>query len=262
MKRLTARAVRETTRKHFFTTMAALGLLAFTGCSTPGVNHAYVATTGDAPILDLCEGAPAVEVPNFLFVANDIYGIAYDPFTDHLFIRTMPGNFVRVIDRPARNIKYDFVAQGLPAGAGDLAIRSIDRDLFFGHPTKPMLVETTLRGKHVRDITLEGMTDAPGGVAYDQKLDRFFILSGGDLAKITSYTLDGKRQGAVSLDHNVQLHSLAFDSVAREFYVPLQDESAIGIFNLKGNLIRKLPVPSTQSPCHVDVGARSLIRLF
>ena len=251
-----------TTRKHILALTAALGLLAFAGCSTPGPNHVYVGAKADATILDLSTGKPEADVPSFLFSPYNLYAIAYDPFTDHLFLRIVPGNAVRVIDRPARNIKYDFVAEGLPEGAGDLAIRSSDRDLFFGHPTKPMLVETTLRGKHVRDITLEGLTGAPGGVAYDQKLDRFFILGGGESAKITSYTLDGKHQGAVSLDRHVRPASLAFDSVAREFYVPLEDESAIGIFNLKGHLLRTLPVPATQNLSHVDVGERSLIRLF
>jgi len=88
------------------------------------------------------------------------------------------------------------------------------------------------------------------------------ILAGSPPPRITGYTLDGKRQGSVSLDRHVRFASLAFDSVAREFYVPLEDESAIGVFNLKGHLLRTLPVPATQNLSHVDVGERSLIRLF
>jgi hypothetical protein len=237
--------------------------LAAAGCSTPGPNHTYVAATGDEPILDFTAGAPVTNVPSHLFLENKIYGIAYDPFTDHLFLRTVPGNFIRVIDRPARTIKYDFTAEGLPAKpGGDLAIRSRDRHLFFVHPAEPVLVETTLRGKHIRDIKLESLYEPPSGVAYDQKLNRFFVLTGGDLSKITTYSLDGKRLGAVGLDRNVLLTSLAFDSVAREFYVPLHDESAIGVFNLKGNFLRAIPVPSTQKRDCVDVGPRSFIRLF
>jgi len=265
MQRLTDRAARVTTRKHTLLLAAALACVVFGagGCSTPGPNHTYVAATGDAPILDVVEGAPMADIPSHLFSVNELYGIAYDPFTDHLFLRVVRGNFIRVIDRPARRIKYDFVAEGLPSkGGGDLAIRSRDRHLFFIHPTDPVLVETTLRGKHIRDIRLEGLTHSPSGVAYDQKFDRFFILTGGDLSAITAYSLDGKRAEAVGLDRNVLLTSLAFDSVAREFYVPLHDESAIGVFNLKGNLLRSVPVPSTQGRDHVDVGPRSLIRLF
>ncbi len=267
MPRLTARAARVTTRNPpspiVLLVVLICAVLCAGGCSTPGPNHTYVAATGDAPILDFTAGAPAAKIPSYLFSVNELYGIAYDPFTDHLFLRVVPGNFIRVIDRPARAIKYDFTAEGLPAkGGGDLAIRSRDRHLFFVHPTEPMLVETTLRGKHIRDIKLERLYGPPSGVAYDQKLDRFFILTGGDLSKITAYSLAGNRLGAVGLDRNVLLTSLAFDSVAREFYVPLQDESAIGVFNLKGNLVRTIPVPSTQSRDHVDVGPRSLIRLF
>ncbi|MFA6287545.1 MAG: hypothetical protein WC661_09185 [Opitutaceae bacterium] len=268
MPRLTDRTARVTTRNprsHAVLLAAALGCVALGagGCSTPGPNHTYVAATGDEPILDLSDGAPIARIPSYLFSVNELYGIAYDPFTDHLFLRVAPGNFIRVIDRPARAIKYDFTAEGLPAkGGGDLAIRSRDRHLFFVHPTEPVLVETTLRGKHIRDIKLESLYQSPSGVAYDQKLDRLFILTGGDLSKVTAYSLDGKRLGAVGLDRNVLLTSLAFDSVAREFYVPLQDESAIGVFNLKGNLVRAIPLRWGQNRDHVDVGPRSLIRLF
>lgn len=272
MPRLTDRAARVTTRKHFaacgtgrlllFASLAsaALGL---GGCATPGPNHTYVASMGDEPILDLSAGNPTAKIPCYLFSANTLYGIAYDPFTDHLFLRVLPGNFVRVIDRPARSIKYDFTAEGLPSnGGGDLAIRSRDRHLFFAHPTEPLLVETTLVGKHIRDIRLQGLAGAPSGVAYDQSLNQFFILSGGATDQISTYSLAGKRLGTVSLDRNVRLTALAFDSVARELYAPLSTESAIGIFNLQGRLLRTLAVPSEQDHDHVDVGERSLIRLF
>ncbi len=267
MPRLTDCAACVTTRnlraRTAILTALACAALFEAGCSTPGPNHTYVAATGEAPILDVSDGAPAATVPSYLFSVNELYGIAYDPFTDHLFLRTVPGNFIRVIDRPARAIKYDFTAEGLPAKpGGDLAIRSRDRHLFFIHPDAPVLVETTLRGKHIRDIKLESLYEPPAGVAYDQKLDRFLILTGGDRSKVTSYSLAGKRLGAVGLDRNVLLTSLAFDSVAREFYVPLHDESAIGVFNLKGNFLRAVPVPATQKRDCVDVGPRSLIRVF
>ena len=264
MPRLTTEATRETTRKHSLLLTAALAsaVLGMGGCAIPGPNHTYVAATGAAPILDLATGAPTIEMPSPLRLADDIYGIAYDPFTDHLFVRSFPGNYIRVIDRPARRIKRDFTVEGLPEGRGDLAIRSSDRHLFFVHPAEPVLVESTLFGKHVRDIPLETLQGPPAGVAYDQKRDQFLVLTGGDLAQVTTFSLAGKRLGAVGLDRNVLLAALAFDSVAREIYVPLHDECAIGVFDLNGHLLRSLPVPSTQSRDHVDVGPRSLIRLF
>ena len=266
MPRLTAQTARVTTRntKSRIVPLTALACAALcvAGCATPGPNHTYVSTAGDAPILDLAMGKPTVTIPSHLAYANELCGMAYDPFTDHLFLRITPGNFVRVLDRPARSIKYDFNVEGLPAGDGDLAIRSRDRHLFFAHPAEPLLVETTLYGKHVRDIKLEGLYAPPSGVAYDQKLNEFLVLSGGDLSKVTTYSLDGKRLGAVGLDRNVRLTALAFDSVAREFYVPLHDEAAIGIFSLKGLLLRTIPNPSTLGNDRIDVGPRSLIRLF
>ena len=266
MPRLTAQTDRVTTRNPRSRTvlLAALACVALgvAGCATPGPNHTYVSTAGDAPILDLATDKPTVTIPSHLAYANELYGMAYDPFTDHLFLRLAPGNFVRVIDRPARSIKYDFNVESLPAGDGDLAIRSRDRHLFFAHPTEPLLVETTLYGKHVRDIRLEGLYAPPSGVAYDQKLNEFLILSGGDLSKVTTYSIDGKRLGAVGLDRNVQLTSLAFDSAAREFYVPLHGEAAIGVFSHQGLLLRTIPNADTRGNDRIDVGPRSLIRLF
>ncbi|MBW8781033.1 MAG: hypothetical protein JF599_03980 [Verrucomicrobia bacterium] len=252
-----------TTRNLCGPTLLVLGLAALlTGCSTPGPNHAYVASTGDAAILDLMAGAPAVEVSSHLVPVDEIYGIAYDPFTDHLFLRIIPGNFIRVVDRPARAIKRDFEVEGLPEGPGDLAIRSSDRHLFFAHPTEPVLVESTLFGKHVRTIRLEHLQGPPAGVAYDQKRDLLLILAGGNPAQVVTYSLAGSRLGAVPLDHRVLPTSLAFDSVARELYAPLNGEGGIGVFDGNGHLLRKLPVPTAQNYAHVDVGARSLLRLF
>ena len=262
MPRLTTEATRETTRNHLGTLMFSVALLALAGCATPGPNHTYVAATSSVPILDLTAGAALVEVPSYLRLTDDLYGIAYDPFTDHLFLRIAPGNFIRVIDRPARAIKRNFKVEDLPNGPGDLAIRSSDRHLFFVHPTKPVLVESTLFGKHVRDISLEILQSPPAGVAYDQKHDQFLILTGGDPASVATFSLDGKRLNAVNLDRKVLLTALAFDSVAHEIYVPLQDESAIGVFDLKGHLLRAFPVPASQSRDYIDVGPRSLIRLF
>ena len=232
------------------------------GCSTTGPTHAYLAGRAEDPIADLLPGMPDADIPSHLISVNELYGITYDPFTDHLFLRISPGNFVRVIDRPARKIKRSFFVKDLPPGRGDLAIRSSDRHLFFVHPTLPVILETTLYGHSVRTITLGNVQGPPAGVAYDQKNDRLLILEGGDLAHVSTFDLAGKRLGSVALDHNVRLVSLAYDSSAAEFYVPLLDQPAIGIFDTQGHLLRTLSEPDGNAHDFVDVGQRSLLRLF
>lgn len=243
------------------TAMACMAL-AGAGCSTPGANHAYLASRAEAPIIDRLPGAPDAEIATYLSEINELYGIAYDPFTDHLFLRVYPGDFVRVIDRPAGKIKRGFYVRGLPPGRGDLAIRSIDRHLFFVQPGQPALLETNLNGHAVRTISLEGLQGAPDGVAYDQKNDRLLILKGGDQARIVTYDLAGKRVSSVALDRNVRLTSLAFDSVSGELYVPLADEPSVGVFNPRGRFLRLLETPAGGAHDYVDVGPRSLLRLF
>ena len=150
-RKRSARACRPFARPPLLAALA--GVLLCTGCSTPGPNHAYLASFSEQPIIDVRPGSPDVSVPTYLSLVKELYGIAYDPFTDHLFLRTAPGNFVQVIDRPARAIKRTFTVKGLPPGPGDLAIRSRDRHLFFVHPTLPAIVETTLFGVIVRTCT-------------------------------------------------------------------------------------------------------------
>ena len=237
-------------------------VLGAAGCSTPGPNHAYLASFAEQPIIDVRPGSPDVSVPTYLSLFKELYGIAYDPFTDHLFLRTAPGNFVQVIDRPARAIKRTFIVKGLPPGPGDLAIRSRDRHLFFVHPTLPAIVETTLFGVIVRTITLDNLQSPPPGVAYDQKHNHLLILQGGDLSHVDTYDLTGKRLSGVALDRNVRLASLAYDSVAAEYYVPLLDAPAVGIFGADGHFLRQLTTTNGGDHNYVDVGERSLIRMF
>ena len=264
MPRLTPRPSALTTRKH----LAPLAVLAFalaffvSGCATPGPTHAYVAGLAQDPIIDLLPGSPDAEIPGYLDPVNELYGIAYDPFTDHLFLRVFPGDFIRVIDRPARQIKRSFFVESLPAGRGDLAIRSRDRHLFFAHPDSPQITETTLHGRVVRTITLDNLQGAPDGLAYDQKNDRLLVLKGGDLAHIGTYDLTGKRLSGIALDRDVRLSSLAYDSTAAEFYALLLNQPAVGIFDAQGRLLRTLPTPSADTHHLIDVGQRSLLRMF
>ena len=266
MPRLTPPRARLTTR-NYARGWSAIGLggllLVFTGCATPGPNHAYVASRAQNPVLDLRVGSPALAVPTFLSPANTLYGIAYDPFTDHLFLRIFPGNFIRVIDRPAGKIKRSFTVEGLPAGSGDLAIRSSDRHLFFAHPVLPAVVESTLYGRFVRTLALTDLPQPPAGVAYDQRRDELLILSSGELAEVVTYDLAGKRLNAVTLDRKVSRRSLAYDSVADEFYCRLSEEAALGVFNRQGHWQRSIPLPPADERGEfIDVGARSLLRLF
>ncbi len=264
MHRLTPSALALTTRisrsGKIGVALLALGL---NGCSTPGPNHTYVASRAENPVMDMHPINPSVAVPTYLRAANTLYGIAYDPFTDHLFLRVYPGNFIRVIDRPARKIKRNFTVAGLPEGGGDLAIRSSDRHLFFAHPTLPAVVESTLYGQFVETIILDTLVSPPAGVAYDQKKNLLYILAKGKPAQIYTHDLTGKRLGCVTLDRNVIQQSLAYDSVSAEIYVRLSDEPAIGVFNILGKWKRSIPL-STSDPsgAFIDVGPRSLLRLF
>ena len=264
--RLTPKLRRKTNRKPpaGFALLLA-GLLGLAGCMTPGPNHVYLAPAAGegATILDLAESQPDVEVPACLAPGDQVLGVAYDPFTDHLFLRLAPGNHVRVVDRPARRIKREFDVAGLPpTGGGDLAIRSRDRHLFFVHPTEPVIVEITIEGEFVRRIPLEGVSAPPAGLAYDQQHNQLLTLTGGDLATVSVYDLDGHRLRGIGLGRNVKLGALAYDSVAAELFVPLADKSAIGVFDLQGELRRQLPVPASPDRPFLDVGPRSFLRIF
>jgi hypothetical protein len=258
--RLTRHTAALTTRKLIAPLTFAIVLL--TGCATPGVNHVYVANTTSSTVVDMLPGASNAEVETFPSSSDELLGLTYDPFTDHLFLRIYPGNFIRVIDRPAGKIKRRFYIPDLPDGPGDLAVRSIDRHLFLVHPTLPALVEVSPTGKILRTLSLENIQGPPAGVAYDQKRNRLLILQGGDLAHISIHDLAGKRLAGVALDRNVLLTSLAYDSEADEFYVPLFDQPAVGIFDNNGHLIRTIPSPSGYTDEFIDVGPRSLIRMF
>ncbi|HEY0944635.1 MAG TPA: hypothetical protein VGD81_05185 [Opitutaceae bacterium] len=252
---------------------AAVGLaLGLGGCATPGPAHLYVAPAQrPAVIVDVAlEGGGVgagvrVDVPSYVRPGERLVGLAYDPFTDHLFLRLAPGNRIRVVDRPARRIKRQFAAEGVSAaGDGDLAIRSRDRHLFLGHPTDAAVIETTLSGKFVRTIALEAGGPPPAGVAYDQARDELLVLGGGDLAHVRRFDLEGRRLGGVALDRDVELTALAFDSAAREFYAPLRGGRAIGVFSETGQLQREVPLAEI-APAGVrglDVGQRSALRLF
>lgn len=255
--------------------LAALLLLA--GCATPGPLHLYTTSSASpAAIRDVGldtatpHAAPAsAEIATFLAEGETLLGFAYDPFTDHFFLRLAPGDRFRVVDRPARAIKREFTVASLalPAGStatpgpstGDLAIRPRDGHVFAAHPTQPAVVEFNRFGELIRTLPLATLNTPPLALAFDSVRDHLLALSGGDLARITVHDLTGQRHAAFALDRDVSFTSLGYDSDHRELYVVLRRDSAIGIFSASGLLLRTLPLPPTT---HLDVGPRSFLRLF
>ena len=246
---------------------AALAAAALTlgGCATPGPLHVYSLSPAppSAAIRDTAADAPEAEIPSFLAADDELVGFAYDPFTDHFFLRLAPGNVIRVVDRPAHAIKRQFTVASLPTpGRGDLAIRPRDGHVFAAHPTQPAVIEFNRFGETVRTFTLAGTRTPATGLAFDAARDRLFALHGGDLASITTHDLTGKRLASRSLDRDVALSSLAYDSDRQEFYALLLRDPALGIFSESGHLLRTLPLSPSTSAVLLDVGPRAFLRLF
>jgi uncharacterized protein YjiK len=233
-------------------------VLAFTGCATRGPLHVYSLTeSGERLVLDTSEAAPA-EVPSFVEANERVSGFAYDPFTDHFFLRLDPGNRIRVVDRPARKIKREFTIAGAPENSrGDLAVRPRDGHLFLLLSEGASVLEATRFGKIVRTFALEDITAGPSGIAFDMTQDRLLVLDA-DGRRVTVHDLDGKRRAETTLDH-VAGGSLAFDAERRELYAPLRARAGeIGVFDEHGKLVRTLRAPGR----FVDVGPRSFVRMF
>ena len=249
-----------TTRKlaALFTVMMCA--LTFAGCATPGPLHVYALASSHASVLSDTSGdATSVDVPDFLEPGETLTGFAYDPFTDHFFLRLAPGNKIRVVDRPARAVKREFSAEGAPAtGGGDLAVRPRDGHLFLAHPTEPALIELDRFGNSVRTLQLTGLVGAPAGVAFDAAHDRLLVLAPDGAPRVTIHDLDGKLLTAITLDRTVAPGALGFDAEQRELYAPLADSSAVGIFGEDGKLRRTLPLTAA----FIDVGPRSFLRMF
>ena len=247
---------------------ALLVLLLCAGCATPGPLHVYTAApTPSAPLRDLDPYTAAVgEVPSFVAADESLLGFAYDPFTDHFFLRLAPGDRFRVVDRPARAIKRDFTIPALAlsptTAGGDLALRPVDGHVCAAHPTQPAVVEFNRFGQVIRTLPLATLTAPPSALAFDTARDRLLALSGGDLARITVHDRSGQRLAAFALDRAVTRTALAYDSAQREFYAPLAREPAVGIFSDQGLLLRTLPLPPAAPPPFLDVGPRSFLRLF
>ena len=239
-----------TTRKLAATTSFAVYLA---GCATPGPLHTYsIATHASAVIRDVSTDQ-ASDAPTFLTANESLTGFAYDPFTDHFFLRLAPGNRLRVVDRPARAIKREFEVS--INGSGDLAVRPRDGHLFLIGAEAARVTEATRLGQTVRTLTLaEGR---PVGLAFDSAREQFLALDA-DGRTVRTHDFDGRLLSQVTLERPAA-SSLAFDTEKREFYAPLRDRSGeIGIFAESGRFLR---VASARGE-FVDVGPRSFIRVF
>ena len=251
-------------RRAFYPLLACAALFA-AGCSTPGPRHAYLYSPALGPTIrdvDPLSGDEKTGVPAYVDHGEHVLGMAYDPYTDHFFIRLFPGNHIRVIDRPAAAIKRSFRAPSIPLGGRDLAIRSRDRHLFFTDPTAPAVFETDINGELEHYHKLEGLEAPAWGVAYDSIQDELLILPAEKSDRLIRFSATGARLGELLLEVPVQGMSFAFDSEAREYFASLADASAIGVFDARGRLLRRLPRPSPERETFIDVGPRSLLRLF
>ena len=212
--------------------------------------------------VDPLSGDELAQIPAFVQEGEQVIGLAYDPYTDHLFLRIFPGNRIRVLDRPAAKVKRVFQAPNLPLGGHDLSIRPRDRHLFFSDSTGPALIETDLYGALEGYIRLAGLDRPVSGVAYDSAKDQFIVLPEAAGNRLLRFSLTGSPVGKLRLEQAVQGNSLAYDPVTGSCYASLADGSAIGVFDEKGRLLRTLPRPAAGREVFLDIGPRSLLRLF
>jgi hypothetical protein len=235
--------------------LPCLALAALAGCATPGVLHTYTIAPADPANVRDRGGEAAAEAPSFLTPEDSLTGFAYDPNTDHFFLRLAPGNKIRVVDRPARAIKRELTIEGVPAtGGGDLALKPLTGHLFLVHPAEPAVIEATRLGKLVRTFALAGLPAPAAGIAYDAAKDQLLVLAR-DRTTVLRYALTGEKLGTLTLDRPVA-SSLGFDSTQRELYAPLP--GGVGVFNESGQWQRTVPMEAAV----VDVGPRSFIRVF
>ena len=261
MRAVTRRSRPGATRKPAFSSFAAAGVLtlALAGCATRGPLHVYtLAAGGERPVLDVGANTNA-EVPSFLGDEDRVTGFAYDPYTDHFFLRLAPGNRIRVVDRPARAIKRELEIKGAPEGAGDLAVRPRDGYVYMLGPTPAQLPYCTRLGKYLGELTLEKPAPNATGLAFDMVKDALLIL-GDEGRRVTAHDLTGKKVAEVKLERPAG-PALAFDSDQREYHAPLPDQPGeIGVFDEQGRFLRGTSAPAG-SPL-IDVGPRSFIRVF
>jgi hypothetical protein len=240
--------------------------LGLAGCATPGPLHVYTLDpgAGSEPAAVRDRGPDgAAEVPSFLTTKETVMGFAYDPFTDHFFLRLAPGNHFRVVDRPARAIKREFTVAELSSangGGGDLAIRPRDGHVFALEGAAGTVVEFNRYGGFVRRFALATSSARAIGIAYDAATNHLLVLGAGSPAVVTTHSMEGAQLGTLQLDGIAAggAGSLAYDAEQRELLLPLANDAGIGVFGLDGKWQRTISGPAR----FVDVGPRSFLRMF
>jgi uncharacterized protein YjiK len=271
----------ETTRKPRRVWLAALAAVALGGggCATRGPNHVYATTADRAAVQDL--GPAGTPIRDALKPGEQAVGLAYDFNTDHLFVRVVPAQLIRVIERPSGKILREMplaLPDNLPkdkvvgtntrpaeAGNGapsaDLAIRSSDRHLFAVHPDGRSVVELTLYGEFVRRVEVQGIAGRIVGLAYDQRGNRLLALfAAAGRAQVGALAPEGNVTHCITLGAAVAPVSLGYDSDARRYFVPLADGHALAEFDATGQLVATHPADGVITA--IDAGPRSFLRVF
>ncbi|HEY0863907.1 MAG TPA: hypothetical protein VGD97_07380 [Lacunisphaera sp.] len=244
-------------------TALLLGVMLSAGCATSGPNHVYLTTAASPAVQDL--GPASASLADAVKPDEQVLGLAYDFNTDHLFVRVVPAQVIRVIERPSGKILREMpLPVSLQATtSADLAIRSSDRHLFAVHPDGRSVVELTLFGETIRRIELTGLAGPVGGIAYDQRGGRLLILSvTGNRAQVGALTPGGNVTYHVTLAAAVSPVSLGYDSDAQHCFVPLADGVSLGEFDAAGNLVATHPAVGAGAITGIDAGPRSFVRVF
>jgi hypothetical protein len=238
-----------------------LAALLVTGCSTPGPLHLYSIAPGAADVHDIALAADSArDIPSYLEEGDVLTGFAYDPFTDHFFLRLAPGNRIRVVDRPARKIKREFVIENAPTnGGGDLAVSPVDGHLFLIDSAQPTIIETSRLGELIREIALVGQKAPTAAIAFDPAQNELILLDQ-DAKTIRRATRTGNAVSSIVLDRTIR-PSLAFDAVRQELYAPLSESpDAVGVFDQTGHCVRTVAIAAGDQ--FIDVGPHSFLRVF
>jgi hypothetical protein len=250
--------------------LAVAGSIGLFGCATPGQPHMYAlgAPPDDGQVLDLAaaDGALLGRVPSFVAVVGGAEAFAYDPFTDHFYIRRAQSNRFLVVDRPARAIKRSFEVAGWPAGRADLTVDPARQNLWLAEPDAPVLWETRRDGRLLRRLTLPGLSAPVTGLAYDVRGERLLIA--GAVGLEWRARADGRVLATFAPPQAIQPGILAYDAARGEIFAVAAEEGGAGlqtvvVFDATGVFLRRWALPLDGPRIEgLDVGDRALLRLF
>lgn len=241
--------------------LLAVASLLLAACSTPGPAHLYSVADRATTIHDVALTPDrSADTPSCLAAGDELLGFAYDPFTDHLFLRLAPGNHIRVVDRPARKIKLEFDLEGVDLrGGGDLAVCPRTGHIYFIDRSAATLVETTRFGKFVGRVTLAGRSQPAAAIAFDMRQEQLLVLDG-DGRAVSRFTRGGDLVGTLTLEDPVG-RSLGYDADRRELYGIARDHpNEVSVFDEQGRRVRTIPIAAGDT--FLDVGPHSFFRMF